>query len=55
MDDDDTSCIEHVFELRGVTFAMDGAHCDYECVRCGAISVGQPPVAPRRQKGPRRS
>lgn len=32
-------CIEHAWKLRGVTIAMDGAHEDYECVRCPAVTM----------------
>jgi hypothetical protein len=34
-------CIEHVWRMRGVTFAL-GAYADFECTRCGAIRVEQP-------------
>lgn len=41
--DDDGDCVEHVFELRGVTFDLEiGALEDYECVRCPAVTVRQP-------------
>jgi hypothetical protein len=35
--DDDADCVEHVWKLGGATLAGDGAHTDYECVRCGAL------------------
>ena len=40
--DDDADCVEHIWHLQGVTFAMDGATEDYECARCGALVVRQP-------------
>ncbi len=40
--DDDADCIEHVWVLQGVTFALDGATMDYACSRCEAIVVMQP-------------
>lgn len=32
-------CLEHAWKLRGVTIALDGAHEDYECLRCGALTM----------------
>ncbi|EFQ83234.1 hypothetical protein HMPREF0063_11507 [Aeromicrobium marinum DSM 15272] len=34
-------CLEHAWKLKGVTIAMDGAHEDYKCLRCGAVSMQQ--------------
>lgn len=35
---DDDVCPEHVWQLAGVTLAGD-VLADYECQRCGAVSV----------------
>lgn len=40
--DDDRDCVEHVWVMKGATFALDGAHLDYECRRCGALLVEGP-------------
>ena len=32
-------CVEHAWKLAGVTIAMDGAHEDYTCLRCGGVSM----------------
>ena len=40
--DDDADCVEHVWSLTGATFALDGAHLDYECDRCGAVTLVGP-------------
>jgi hypothetical protein len=40
--DDDADCIEHIWVLRGVTLAADGATADYECERCPAVMVTPP-------------
>jgi hypothetical protein len=40
--DDDADCVEHVWELQGVTFGSDGATEDYACTRCPAVEVTQP-------------
>jgi hypothetical protein len=37
--DDDRDCVEHLWVLQGVTLTMAGAQADYECSRCGAVSV----------------
>lgn len=44
--DDDADCVEHVWELRGVTFADDGATEDYACARCPAVMVAKPDHGP---------
>lgn len=40
--DDDADCVEHVWVLTGATFALDGAHLEYACERCGAVMVEGP-------------
>lgn len=40
--DDDVDCVEHVWQLSGVTLARDGAHEDYRCTRCPAVMVVGP-------------
>lgn len=40
--DDDADCVEHLWQMQGVTLADDGAHTDYECLRCGASLVIAP-------------
>ena len=40
--DDDADCIEHQWVLQGATLADDGAHLDYACTRCDAVSVETP-------------
>ena len=36
----DSPCVEHVFELRGVTFDLEtGALEEYECLSCPAVTV----------------
>jgi hypothetical protein len=35
-------CVEHAWKLRGVSIGMDGAHEDYECLRCPAVSMRRP-------------
>ena len=37
-----TDCPEHVWVLTGLTLATDGTHHDYECARCGAVTVVGP-------------
>ncbi len=41
-DEGGDGCPEHVWEIRGVTFAADGAHQDQVCTRCGAVLVVGP-------------
>lgn len=38
MDDDDRppACVEHLWRLRELVFAVDGSFTEYECERCGA-------------------
>lgn len=36
-DDDDASCVEHVWELQQVIADETGARLVHECVRCGAV------------------
>jgi hypothetical protein len=39
---DDDDCVEHVWQLRGVTFDLEiGALEDYECTRCPAVTFRQ--------------
>lgn len=35
----DGECVEHVWKLAGMTFGLDGAHEDAQCVRCGAVTM----------------
>lgn len=35
-------CPEHVWVLTGSTLATDGTHHDYQCARCGAVTVVGP-------------
>ncbi len=37
--DGDGECVEHVWKLQGVTFGMDGAHEDFACQRCPAVTM----------------
>lgn len=32
-------CLEHAWKLSGVTLDMDGAHEDYHCLRCDAVTM----------------
>jgi hypothetical protein len=32
-------CVEHAWKLQGVTIALDGAHEDYACSRCPAVTM----------------
>ncbi|EFQ82712.1 hypothetical protein HMPREF0063_11921 [Aeromicrobium marinum DSM 15272] len=36
-------CLEHAWKLAGVTIAMDGAHEDYKCLRCDAVTMRKTP------------
>jgi hypothetical protein len=40
--DDAPECIEHVWELRQVSFGLDGSIEDYACTRCNAVTVTRP-------------
>lgn len=35
-------CVEHVWVIRGVTAAKDGASIEHECARCGAPAFEGP-------------
>ena len=40
--DDDHDCVEHVWQMAGMSTAADGTHIDYQCVRCGAVMLEGP-------------
>lgn len=50
--DDDLDCLEHVWQLKAVDFAVDGAYEEHHCARpgCDAVVFTQPPKTWRHEQ-----
>jgi hypothetical protein len=39
---DEAPCVEHVWAMTGVSLDADGSLIEYECSRCGALTMETP-------------